>query len=108
MTDVQRDQQRRAPRRRILKAGIIAFNGRHSALPCAVREISATGARLRIDSALSVPDIFELIVELDGLEADCRVVHRSGREVGVSFTSSPRASIPRRFQTITKPGRRQS
>lgn len=39
--DVRGDKRRRARRPRILKAGLIAFNGRHSTLPCAVREISA-------------------------------------------------------------------
>jgi hypothetical protein len=87
-------------RRRTLKAGIIAFQARHSTLDCTVRDISASGARLRIDASQSAPDGFELIIELDGLEVPCRVVWRQDKEIGVSFTSPPRAVAPRRAQVV--------
>jgi hypothetical protein len=87
-------------RRRTLKGGIIAFHGRHATLACTVRDISATGARLRVDASQSVPDGFDLIIELDGLEAPCRVVWRHDKEIGVIFTSPPRTGAPRRAQVV--------
>jgi hypothetical protein len=98
------DDERRqgARRRRVLKAGIIAFNGRHSTLPCTVRNISATGAHLRMHgSSASAPDTFELIVELDGLEASCTVMWRRGEDIGVRFEGEPRKIAPKRAQVVS-------
>ena len=47
-----------APRRRVLKAGIAASNDRHLTIACTVRDLSATGARLRAEGSLSIPDTF--------------------------------------------------
>lgn len=93
-------EKRRAPRRRVLKAAVIAYADRHCTMPCAVRDISASGARLRVDNPLQVPDTFELLIELDGLEADCEVVTRKSSEVGVRFLGPPRQAPPRRAQVV--------
>lgn len=100
---------RSAPRRKQLKTGIVAFNGRHSTLPCRVREISDTGARIEVENA-HVPDTFELIIELDGVEADCAVVWRRGIVIGVQFTAPPRLRAPKRIQVVspTKPTEKPS
>lgn len=90
---------RSAPRRKQLKSGIIAFHERHSTLPCVVREISDTGARLDVDQS-NVPDTFLLIIELDGLEAACEVIWRRGARIGVHFTAPPRIGTPRRIQVV--------
>ena len=103
MTQTKLTGARTAQRRKQLKAGIISFNNRHSTLPCGVRDISETGARLEAPAA-SVPDTFMLIVELDGLEADCEVVWRKVNFVGVRFTASPRRSEPKRIQVIQVTG----
>ena len=102
MASAPRDpsEKRGAPRRRVLKAGIMAYCDRHCTLPCTVRDISATGARLRSDSAVNAPDRFELIIELDGLEAECEVVWRKGDDMGVRFLSAPRKAAARRHQVI--------
>lgn len=99
MTDAKLPSARSALRRKQLKAGIISFNNRHSTLPCSVRDISETGARLEA-AAASVPDTFELIVELDGLEADCQVVWRKVNFVGVRFAAPPRRTEPKRIQVV--------
>ena len=49
---------------------------------------------------MNVPNTFELIVELDGLEASCEVVWRKDREIGVRFLSAPRAVTPTRTQVV--------
>lgn len=97
------DDERRqgARRRRVLKAGIVAFNGRHSTLPCTVRNISATGAQLRMPGTASAPDTFDLIIELDGLEASCTVVWRRGEDIGVRFEGEPRKIAPKRAQVVS-------
>lgn len=94
------EEKRKTPRRRVLKAGIVAFNDRYSSLPCTVRDISESGARIRMDGSLTAPDTFTLIVELDGLEADCEVVARTANEIRVRFVSPPRKVTPHRTQVI--------
>ncbi|MGL4396054.1 MAG: PilZ domain-containing protein [Hyphomicrobium sp.] len=96
-------EPRSAPRRRQLKSAVIAFANRHATLPCSVREISDTGARLEAIAA-QVPDTFELIVELDGLEAECEVVWRKVNLVGVRFLAPPRRCEPRRTQVLAPTG----
>ena len=96
----QSDNRRAEFRRRILKAGIIAFGGRNSTIACTVRDLSAGGARLTVPGTVSAPDTFELIIELDGLEADCEVVGRRGSDVHVRFVGQPRQVAPRRVQVV--------
>jgi len=93
-------ERRQSPRRRVLKGGVVAFNDRYVTLPCAVRDISDGGARLRIEGSITAPDTFELIIEIDGLEAACEVVSRRGNEVSVRFVSPPRKMPPRRLQVV--------
>jgi hypothetical protein len=91
---------RQAPRRRVLKAGIAASNDRHLTVACTIRDMSATGARIRPDGSVAVPDTFELIIESEGLEADCQVVWRKSNEVGVRFLAAPRMVAAKRAQII--------
>jgi hypothetical protein len=99
MRDGQEDK-RRSLRRRVLKGGSVVFNDRHSTLPCSVRDVSDTGARLRVTGSVSVPDTFELIIELDGLEARCEVIRRDGNDIAVRFLSAPRLAPPKRSQVV--------
>jgi hypothetical protein len=88
-------------RRRVLKAAVAASNDRHLTVACAVRDMSATGARLRIEGSVTVPDTFELIIATEGLEADCQVVWRKLNEVGVRFLAAPRIVAAKRAQVIS-------
>jgi hypothetical protein len=99
-SDQARPERRQTQRRRVLKGGIVAFNDHYSSLPCTVRDISDTGARLRIDGSMNAPDTFDLIIEIDGLEAPCEVVSRKGGEIAVRFVSPPRRIAPRRVQIV--------
>ena len=47
----------------LLMGGAIACGGRHGALPCVVRDMSETGARLQVQDASLVADGFELLIE---------------------------------------------
>lgn len=89
-----------AQRRRVLKSGKVAYSDRHVTIDCLVRDMSATGARLRIEGSVTAPDTFELLVPLEGLEANCQVVWRSGADLGVRFLAAPRIVAPKRQQVI--------
>lgn len=41
-------------RRRVLKTGIVAFNGHNSTIVCEVRDLTTTGARLRVEGSNSM------------------------------------------------------
>lgn len=90
---------RRSDRRRQFKAGIIVFNNRNSTLPCKVRDISETGARIEVGT-FKVPDLFELLVEMDGMTAHCAVVWRERTLIGVRFLAPPVFGRPKRIQVI--------
>jgi hypothetical protein len=92
---------RQSPRRRVLKSGVIAFNGRHCTLTCTVRDISGTGARIRVQSSVNIPDHFDLIIEMDGIEAECEVMWRRGSDVGVRFKGEQHKVKPRRMQVVS-------
>lgn len=94
-------EARVAPRRRTLKSGKVAYNDRHVTIDCMLRDMSATGARLRVEGSVTAPDTFELLIPLDGLEANCQVVWRSGSDLGVRFLSAPRIVAAKRTQVIT-------
>jgi hypothetical protein len=75
---------RDTPRHRVLKAATIGFGG--TTVECLIRNLSATGAALDVNSPLWFPDAFELVTTSDGGSRHCRVVWRDGRRIGVVFT----------------------
>jgi PilZ domain len=76
-------ETRRAPRHRVLKAGTIEFGG--GGIDCTVRDLSTTGAALRVTSAIGIPDNFTLVVLGDRLRLLCHVVWRKEFQIGVAF-----------------------
>jgi hypothetical protein len=80
------DEQRIAPRHRVLKTGTIEFGG--DALPCTVRNLSATGAAIEINSPLWFPDRFVLAIASEDLRKPCHIVWRRERRVGVAFEAA--------------------
>jgi PilZ domain len=98
----QIEERRAAPRRRMLKGGVMAFNGSFSGMQCTVRDLSDTGARLKVNSVANFPETFELIIEIDGLYAKSTVVWRKGSDVGVRFMEPVRTGAKIREQVITR------
>jgi hypothetical protein len=76
-------EKRIAPRKRILKAGKIEFGW--GAIDCVVRNISSTGASLEVESPVGIPDRFDLVIVLDRLRRQSRVVWRKEKRLGVRF-----------------------
>ncbi|WP_281180583.1 PilZ domain-containing protein [Devosia elaeis] len=77
--------KRSSARRRVLKQARMSFNGGRSTIDCVLRNLSDTGARLKVTSPLGVPDRFELVLLTDKRTLACRVVWRSAEEIGVVF-----------------------
>ena len=51
-----------------------------------MRDVSEGGALLEVSEPQWLPSRFHLIVEADGLEVDCEIMHRAEDSVGVRFT----------------------
>ena len=73
------------PRRRVLKAGQILFNGRTSVIDCSIRSLSDEGAGLDVSSSAMVPKTFELAIKADGFEKQCKIISHSEKHIEVAF-----------------------
>lgn len=78
------DEQRRSPRQRTYKGGTISF-GTYPSVDCIIRNLSATGACLAVQSVASIPDHFTLLVKPELLKRSCRVAWRDNQKIGVHF-----------------------
>lgn len=84
MDNTPTDNKRAAPRRRVLKAGIINFGG--GSVSCTVRNLSDTGAAIEVESPIGIPATFDLvIVEAERTRRHCRVVWQHQKRIGVAF-----------------------
>lgn len=53
---------------------------------CLMSDVSATGARLKVEAAVNLPDRFILLLSQNGqVHRRCIVAWRSGNSVGVQF-----------------------
>jgi hypothetical protein len=77
-------EKRAEPRHRVLKRGMLAFNG-GGGLDCTVRNISSSGARIDITNPMGVPHSFTLVIEADQFMRHCRAVWSSEQRIGVAF-----------------------
>ncbi|MGL9617929.1 helix-turn-helix domain-containing protein [Bradyrhizobium sp. U531] len=78
---------RAAARHQTLRTGIVEFdNGAGStvSVPCTIRDVSGTGARLELNSSAWVADEFTLVFS-NGLRKSCRVAWRKERLFGAAF-----------------------
>lgn len=78
------DESRAAPRRRVLKGGRIVINDGFSTFHCTVRNLSDTGARLKVAGIVGIPDRFQLVMD-DGRNFACAAVWKTEFEIGVQF-----------------------
>lgn len=78
------EERRRLERIRALKGARIIFNERYSALNCTIRNISAIGCKLVLETPASLPDAFSLRLA-DGSEQRCAVRWRDLTTLGVEF-----------------------
>jgi hypothetical protein len=71
-------------RAKTLKSAKIVFNKNQSVIDCFVRDLSPTGAKLKLGDLVPLPKNFVLELH-DGTRYDCERVRSMGQEVGVRF-----------------------
>jgi PilZ domain len=78
------EEQRIGPRHRVMKPGTIGFNG--SGIECLVCNVSQSGAAIEIKGTTFIPDAFNLTIDSERINKNCRVVWRKYQRLGVIFT----------------------
>lgn len=78
-------ERRAAKRHRALRSGLATWGGFRFTADCAVRDESADGVRLKVNSAEDIPAEFHLFDPRARLLRPGRVIWRAGREIGVHF-----------------------
>jgi hypothetical protein len=77
-------ENRRAPRRRVLKRARIVFQQGHCSMGCQILNLSDTGALLIPSDLILCPKEFVLKPDV-GQQRDCEVVWRKGTQVAVRY-----------------------
>ena len=77
-------EQRLSPRRNTMIEATIVFDGGRTRMPCIIRNLSETGAKLEVASVAKIPRTFDLVVDKVRPQS-CVVVWRSVKELGIQF-----------------------
>ena len=79
-------ERRRVVRQRSYLGGRITFNKRLSVVDCLVRNLTEDGAKVECPPSIALPQDLDFTVECKGLQARARVIWRSDKELGLSFS----------------------
>jgi hypothetical protein len=93
-------ERRSAPRLKTLLTGIIRFDDHKSTMDCAVRSLSAYGARIVLSEAFRIPDAFDLAIPHHDQTHRAEVVWRRGDRAGLALSDPAEREKPvRRHMT---------
>lgn len=84
------DERRIAARRRVLKGAKAIYGGYTFMVDCTVRDVSESGARLRVMGSVTLPESFSLYSPETQTMRPVRVTWRKANEVGISFEGEAR------------------
>ncbi len=85
--------RRSEPRKRTFRIANIAVNGGRHHIPCAIIDISSSGARIQTMHCAALPEYFELLNVERNIDSWCEVKWRRDDQLGVRFLSGPPADI---------------
>jgi hypothetical protein len=85
-----RAELRRKPRRQFHYNASVLLDATSSPRPCAISDISETGARIVLEAECELPERFILLLTRSGeARRHCRLVWRNGLAAGVEFPTQP-------------------
>lgn len=95
--EARSNESRFAPRRSASLPALLHIDNSEATIPCLVRDMSATGARLELRenwySRFAAPpvvnDHVRLVLRIDSVMYHCVVVRRGETEMGVKFVAAP-------------------
>ncbi len=106
------DERRWALRKTSILSGSIISDRLQGSVPCVIRDLSATGARIALQvqrsnvvgSPSGLPKTFKMLLDREQIEVDCQLQWTSDTEAGVRFMSSLRhlPQKPRKLQPAKK------
>jgi hypothetical protein len=102
MSDTQPDgtkafeQKRIAKRQRVLKSAKIVLDD-WRAIDCVLRDVSDTGAKIRVHNTLELKQTFRLYTAMDNMIRDVKLAWKHHDEIGVVFTSEAKICALRKF-----------
>ncbi len=91
-------EARFAPRRKGQMPAQIYFDGTVVTVPCTIKDMSTTGARLELKPGWDKPfkseassmERIKLVVRMDRVMYECKIVRRGENDLGVKFVSAPK------------------
>lgn len=90
------EQKRLAKRQRVLKSAKIVLDD-WRAIDCVLRDVSETGAKIRIGSTTDIKQNFRLYTAMDNMIRDVKLAWKHHDEIGVIFTSEAKSCALRKF-----------
>ena len=91
--DEDEDEDRRTVRRtRVLRNAKIIVPRRSPVIHCTVQNITGGGACLKLANTYGIPETFELTFEHGRTRRACRVVWRTGDQLGVTFADDDKVA----------------
>jgi PilZ domain-containing protein len=81
-------ERRHELRARTLKSARILLNHHQSVINCVVRNLSATGACLKVETTLGIPDRFDVMFDVDKSIRPCRLAWHKETQIGVEFVTA--------------------
>jgi PilZ domain-containing protein len=90
--------RRQSRRLSSLLEGRITIDGKDVSIPCTIRDLSATGARIWLQDVNDLPCEFDLTISVLGQTIPVRPVWFKGRTIGVLFAKVLNSSVvPRSY-----------
>ena len=78
-------ERRRQARARTLKSARIIFNEHRSVIDCTIRNLTSGGACLNVETAIGIPERFDVLFVADKSVRPCRLVWHKEKQVGIEF-----------------------
>ena len=86
----KRADLRKKPRRQFHYNAGVLLDGKSLPQPCAIADISETGARIELATECNLPERFILLLTRKGeARRHCRLIWRNGLSAGVEFPTPP-------------------
>jgi hypothetical protein len=85
--DIAAADHRASARRRVLLAGKLVYGDSDLSVGCAIRDLSESGARVRLSGPVALPQRLKLIEVRTGQCFDCEIAWRRVPELGLRFLS---------------------
>jgi hypothetical protein len=85
-------ERRRQLRARTLKSARILLNHHQSVIDCVVRNLSPTGACLKVETTFGIPDRFDVMFDIDKSIRPCRLVWHNDKQIGVEFETADKVA----------------